>query len=144
MLPESARQEQAYLKQDFIIQQQPGLTYRLDMEQEAFRGLCNGLDAVKQAVYKILMTERYAHSIYSWNYGVELDALIGRQMNYAEGEIPRRIKSALLQDDRIRDVTNFKLERTQNQVAGAKNALRASFTVVSTEGSFEAARVVNL
>lgn len=39
----------------------------------------DGMEAVKQAVYKILQTERYKYVIYDWNYGVELEDLLEKQ-----------------------------------------------------------------
>ena len=55
---------------------QPSLTYALDAENGRIRGKVDGLEAVKQAVYLVLSTERFAHLIYSWNYGAELDGFI--------------------------------------------------------------------
>lgn len=51
----------------------PSYTYKLD--DTRVRGYVDGSEAVKQAVYKILMTERYKYIIYGFNYGVELDRL---------------------------------------------------------------------
>ena len=45
---------------------QPSLTYALDAENGRIRGKVDGLEAVKQAVYLALSTERFAHLIYSW------------------------------------------------------------------------------
>jgi hypothetical protein len=87
----------------------------------------DGLDAVKQAVYLILSSERYKHIIYSWDYGVELLDLIGKPMPYVLSELPRRIKEALTQDDRITDVIDFEFKPKGNQ-------LHATFTVVSNVG----------
>lgn len=33
---------------------------------------------MKQAIYKILQTERFEYLIYSWNYGIELNAVVGK------------------------------------------------------------------
>ena len=52
---------------------QPSLTYALDAENGRIRGKVDGLEAVKQAVYLVLSTERFAHLIYSWNYGAAVD-----------------------------------------------------------------------
>lgn len=87
----------------------------------------DGLDAVKQAVYLILSSERYKHIIYSWDYGVELLDLIGKPMPYVMSEVPRRIKEALTQDDRITDVIDFEFEHKGNK-------LHTTFTVVSNVG----------
>lgn len=91
-------------------------------------GYIDDIDALIQAIYLILSTERYQYLIYSWNYGVELNDLIGKPMPYVMAELPRRIKDALTQDDRIEDVTDFEFE-----VVGKK--LHTTFVVVSNLGN---------
>jgi hypothetical protein len=115
---------------DFKTVEQPSKTYRLDMERKVVVGYTNGLEAVKQAVYKILNTERYEFIIYSSKYGSELKDLFGEQMTFVTSEIKRRIREALMQDDRITDVDGFKLERSREE-------LHVYFNVISTEGEFE-------
>lgn len=92
------------------IKTQPSTTYYLDQENKRIRGSVDGLEAMKQAIYLILNAERYAHLIYSWNYGVELRDLIGEPKEYAYPEIKRCITEALLQDDRITAVDDFIFE----------------------------------
>jgi len=108
----------------------PSKTYRLDRENNRIIGYCDGVEAVKQAVYKVLLTERYAWMIYSWNYGSELNELFGKQMTTIYPEVKRRIEEALLQDDRIKKVRDFSFEKT-------RNTLHVTFTVESTVGVFE-------
>ena len=97
-------------------------------ELDRISGYIDDLDALIQAIYLILMTERYQFIIYSWDYGVELLDLFGKPMPYVMAELPRRITDALTQDDRIEDVINFEFERYGKQ-------LRTSFTVVSNVGN---------
>jgi len=85
---------------------QPSRTYRLDLEHGRIRGMTDGAEAVKQAVYKILATERYAHSIYS---GYGLDRRIGP-------ELERCVKEALLEDDRIESVEDFRMDWSGDEV----------------------------
>ena len=115
---------------DFKTIKQPSKTYQMDIERNVIVGYTSGLEAVKQAVYKILNTERYDFIIYSSNYGSELKNLFGEQMTYVTSEIKRRIKESLMQDDRITDVNGFKLKRD-------REALNVYFNVISTEGEFE-------
>ena len=91
-------------------------------------GYVDGLEAVAQAVYLILATERYQYIIYSWDYGVEFVDLIGKPMPYVMSELPRRIREALTQDNRIDDVIDFEFEQKGNQ-------LHVTFTVVSNVGN---------
>lgn len=91
-------------------------------------GYIDDIEAVTQAVYLILSTERYQFLIYSWDYGIELVDLYGKQMPYVMSELPRRIIEALTQDDRIEDVVDFEFEQNRNK-------LRVKFTVVSNIGN---------
>ena len=79
-------------------------------------GYCDELEAVRQAIYKILNTERYQYLIYSWNYGIELADLFGQPIPYVYAEIQRRITEALLQDDRITDVYDFDFSNNSDDV----------------------------
>ena len=62
----------------------PTNTYRIIIDKDRVSGETDGLEAMKQAVYLILSTERYAYPIYSWNYGVELKDLFGQPTTYVE------------------------------------------------------------
>ena len=95
---------------------------------ERISGTVDGIDALRQTVYFILHAERYVYPIYSWDYGVELASLFGQPMSYVRAELPRRIKEALVMDDRIRDVTDFTFENK------GRNILLTRFTVISTVG----------
>lgn len=109
---------------------QPSRTYKLDFAWGRVAGMIDGLDAVRQAVYKILQTDRFRYEIYSFDYGHELGAAIGANPAFVRSEVSRIIQEALLQDDRITDIQNM-------QVAIEGDSLTARFTVVSDAGSFE-------
>jgi hypothetical protein len=117
--------------------QYPNLTYKMNLEDETIRNQTTDLEAIRQACYKILNTERYRYLIYSWGYGVELEDLYGKPLPYVYSELPRRIKEALLYDDRITDVIDFKLSHKKSDVT-------AVFTVVSTAGTLELSKGVNI
>ena len=95
---------------DLTVETEPSETYQLDYEKNRIRGMVDGIDAVKQAIYKILNTERGQHIIYDDDYGAELTELIGKEKSYAVPEIERRITDALMRDDRILSVTNYRFE----------------------------------
>jgi hypothetical protein len=107
-------------------------TYKLNISEDNtyIRGKVNELDAVKQSIYLILNTERYAYNIYSWNYGVELADLIGQPLAYITVVLPNRIKDALIQDNRIKGVRDFIYKPY-------KNKLHVTFTVVTTLGDID-------
>jgi phage baseplate assembly protein W len=109
---------------------QPSRTWRLDAETGRIAGKIDGLEAVKQAVFKILQTERYAYMAYSFDYGVELQSLMGQSPAYAQSELRRRIAEALLQDARILDVRDFQFEQTED-------SMTVRFTVESSAGTFD-------
>lgn len=62
-----------------------------DGRDSRFLGKTDGTEAVKQAVLKILNTERYGYEIYTWDYGVELQDLYGQPMPYVLSELEDRL-----------------------------------------------------
>lgn len=126
------------LVEDFEYITQPSKTYRLNIENNTISGgYIDGLEALKQAVYKILNTERFDYIIYSWNYGIEIKDLIGEHMSFVIPELERVIKEALMQDDRIEDVTDFEFSID-------KNVVTTKFKVTSVEGVAEIEKVVSI
>lgn len=101
------------------------------------QGYTDGLDTLKQAIYKVLNTERYEYPIYSFNYGIELESLLGKDPVYAQIELKRRIRECLLRDDRVTEVDNFRFE-----VAG--DTIKCTFNVHSIFGNLTASREVNI
>jgi len=101
------------------------------------QGYTDGLDALKQAIYKVLNTERYEYPIYSFNYGIELENLLGKDPVYVQIELKRRIQECLLRDDRITEVDNFKFEVNGDEI-------KCTFDVHSIFGNFTASREVNI
>lgn len=115
----------------------PSKTIQLNSETKHFSGFTDGLDAVRQAAFVILHVERYEYIIHSWNFGVELKDLFGKQMTYVMPEVKRRVRDALLQDDRITEVDEFVL--TPN-----KNKLTVECTVHSVFGDFPEGVTINV
>jgi phage baseplate assembly protein W len=100
-------------------------------------GYTDSLDAIKQAIYKMLNTERFDYEIYSWNYGIELIDLIGEPKEYVYAELKRRISEALTQDERIEGVDAFSFASKRNEVV-------VTFTVHTTLGDIQAERTVRM
>jgi hypothetical protein len=90
--------------------EQPTHTYNLQYTKDRTVGWTDEQEAMKQAIFKILNTERYDFVIYSDNYGVELKKLIGKHVAYVIPEIERRISEALLWDSRITSVFDFEFD----------------------------------
>lgn len=112
-------------------------SYRMQIKNERIKGSVADIEAMAQACYKILNTERYAYVIYSWNYGVELQDLFGKPIQYVYAVLPTRIKEALTYDERINDVTDFELSHNGGDVL-------CKFTVKTTFGDLELQKVVNI
>ena len=116
----------------------PSKNYKMHIDHNIINGCVDELEAVKQAVFKILNTERYRYPVYSWNYGIELDDLFGEPADYVCAELERRVREALTADDRIDSVDNFKFDVSK------KKTVSVSFSVHSIYGSFEESKAVNI
>ena len=113
-------------------------TYLMNIESNRIRGYTDDLDAVRQAVYKILNTERYENVIYSWDYGIETYDLYGEDDTYVIPELQRRIEDALSIDERILECIDSSFEKNQ------KDAILVKFTVSTIYGDADIEQVVNL
>ena len=87
-----------------------------------------GLEAVRQAVEIALDVERFRWTIYSANFGSELDELIGQDEALITAEIPRLVEGALSQDDRVVQVEDYVFTRT------GPDSMHVSFTVRTVYG----------
>ncbi|MGM9543582.1 MAG: DUF2634 domain-containing protein [Romboutsia timonensis] len=88
----------------------PSYTYNINRNTNRISGYIDNKDAIIQSIYLILQTERYESMIYNWYYGVEFDNLVGKNRDYVTSELKRVIREALLEDDRITEVTSFSIE----------------------------------
>ena len=109
---------------------EPSNTFFIDFEKGRISGFIDEKEAVKQAIMLILNTERYKFLIYSWNYGAELEALVGTHPDIVEDEAERLISEALLQDDRITAVYDFEFSRN-------RDTLLVNFKVDSIYGDID-------
>ena len=117
---------------------QPSLTYKLDLENKRIIGKVNDSESVFQAIQKILSTDKYAYNIYDWNYGHELLDLVGKDFNYIAVRLPQIIEEALLQADRIKEITD--MEVTQVSV----DTVSASFKVITIYSTINYSVEVNV
>lgn len=117
---------------------QPSRTYHLDLVRKRVTSMIDGQDAIIQAVRKILYTERYAYVIYSSQYGVELDRLVGQEYDFIVSDIKRTLTEALLVDNRIISLENFEMEKT------GLDTMEVNFLVNSTEGEINFSTEVKL
>lgn len=117
---------------DLEFETQPSYTYAMHLDAGSISGMTDKQVAMRQAIYKILHTERYTYPVYSWDYGIELMDLFGKPTPYCEVELERRIKEALEWDDRINKVDNFVFSYPQD-----KNTIRVEFTAHTIYGDVD-------
>lgn len=121
------------LDSDFEIESEPSLTYAMKLtdeenKEDKFVGKVDEVDAIEQAILKLINTERYEYEIYSWDYGIELQDLIGQQIPYVMSEIKQRITDAVTADDRIESVKDFEISQV------GRHVLFCTFTAVTIQG----------
>ena len=114
----------------------PTRTFKIDFDAGRVGGFCDETEAMKQAILKILLTERFDYLIYSWNYGIELNDIVGKSFQVLSSEIKRVIREALLADSRITDVTDFTVEQID------KRTVHVSFTAETIFGEIPVERTV--
>jgi hypothetical protein len=125
------------LQPDFEIETQPSKAFKINFDKHRMIGFTDGIEAVIQAIFLILNTERYERVIFSWDYGIELVDLFGQPIPFVLPELKRRITEALLQDDRIESVDNFNFEISKRQV-------NVNFNVGTIFGTINTEKVVNV
>lgn len=136
MIPETS----GFIESDEIILEEPSSkTYLIDFDKKCIRlsfdegdsnGFIDELKAMEQAIFCILNTERYEQLIYSWEYGSELQDIIGMDEDIILPEIERRVTEALLEDSRILSVGDFDFERNKKEI-------RCTFSVSTIYGDLE-------
>lgn len=114
---------------DIVIASQPSRTWIIDRDTMQVAGMDEGLEAVRQAVEIALDVERFRWTIYSANFGSELDELVGQDEALITAEIPRLVEGALSQDDRVLQVEGYTFTRT------GPDSMHVSFTVRTVYGN---------
>lgn len=99
------------IQEDIVEEEFSDKTYQVDFINQKITGMIDGIESLKQSISFILNTERYENIIYSWNYGVEFQNLIGKDYDFILGDLKRRIEESLLQDDRIIAIEDFEIKR---------------------------------
>lgn len=110
-------------------------TYKLSSDN--IKGFIEQLEALKQSIYKVLSTEKYEYPIYSFDYGIELESLTGKDIEYVEIELKRRIEECLIKDTRIEGVDNFIF-------TGSGDELICTFNVSSIFGNLTIEKGVSI
>lgn len=107
------------LSRGVVFQDQPSLTWIADPVTRRLRGRGDNYEAVRQAVEIIVNVERFRWQIYTPNFGVELDGLLGTEPGFAASELRRRLEDAFLPDNRILGISEFTYEFREGALAAA-------------------------
>ena len=113
---------------DIVVASQPSKTWIIDRNTMQVSCMDSGLEAVRQAVEIALNVERYRWTIYSTNFGSELNDLVGEDEAYIIAEIPRLVEGALSTDSRVVSVDDYVYKKTDT------NRMTVSFTVHTVSG----------
>lgn len=88
----------------------------LDEESRQLGPVEQSLTAVAQDVRFALLTERNQYPIMGSNFGVEFQSLLGQDPAYVRANVKRRIADALMIDDRIDSVSDFKFTQEEDSL----------------------------
>ncbi|MGL4875185.1 MAG: DUF2634 domain-containing protein [Clostridium sp.] len=133
MIPEF---KEIILEDENIIQSSK--TYKIDFANKRITTNIDGLDSVKQSIHKILQSERYEHLIYGENYGIELGRLMGQDINFVSADIERTITDALLADNRVIEISEFKSEKLKG------DSIKVEFTISTIFGNITMGSEINI
>lgn len=92
---------------DLTVKEQSYIDRTYKMSDTQIAGFVDGMEALKQSIYKSLSTEQYEYPIYSIQYGIAWKQLIGEDRSYVRAELRRMVEELLMRDDRIRSVDGF-------------------------------------
>lgn len=94
----------------------PSLTFRIDFDKGRIQGETDDIEALKQAVFCRLMTERGISPIFSEKYGLPMNELIGQSAPLVYVSLASAITETLLDDDRITKVYGFIFDTDKKNV----------------------------
>ena len=107
--------------------------YEINLETGKLTGRkISGIEAIKQWVCIALSIDRYRYPQYSWQYGNELYALIGKHYDeeYIESEARRIIGETVMQHEAVTGIKDL-------QCTVEKDTLTVSFTIETIYGESE-------
>lgn len=119
------------------VESMPSLTWYINKDTNRIQGTVDNYDTVVQAVQVILNVERFRWQIYSPYSGMQWRGLIGEDPGYVAAELQRRIRDALMMDDRVTGIKDFKYSI-------ADDVLTASLTVTTVYGDVQTTTEVTI
>ena len=134
LIPQSDR---SLLEVDMKNNIMPSKTFYIDFESKKILGIIDDKKAIEQSILLALSTSRFKYLIFSWNYGEEINKLVGKPKDLARAELPRLLKECLLVDDRISSIEDVVL-------TSVEEGLHVSFTAVTVHGDIPIEREVKI
>lgn len=104
--------------------------YEIDFETGMLTGnIVSGAEAVKAWSWIALQISRYNYGQYSWNYGSELETLIGQtsSQEYLKMESARMIRECLKANKHIQEVTDIECEINEDMIFLKKCTLETDY-----------------
>lgn len=95
-----------------VTEQAKNKTYRLDRQRGRIWGRCDGLESVRQSVWKILSTPKSGYLIYGNGYGLDREAIAQADPERMETVARQEVERALLADGRITGVEQVSAARS--------------------------------
>lgn len=117
---------------EVVFEDYPTNTFYVDPLTKQINGMTDGLEAMVQAVEIIMSVERYKFQIYSKNFGIEFEGLIGESFGFVISELKRRVQDAFVPDNRIEEARDFRFEAHPED-----GVLIMSFSVITVFGNFQ-------
>ena len=115
------------LAQGVVFQEYPTKTWYVNQNTGQVTGMADGYTAIKQAVEILFSVERFDWQIYTPNFGMQWNGLVGLNPDYVALEIQRRALDAISTDNRMTGIADFTYT-----VNG--DSLTASFVVQTVYG----------
>lgn len=109
--------------------------YEIDFTTGALTGrIISGLPALIQWIRLAIETEKYFYNQFTWNYGCEINKLIGRENSeeYIKSEVTRMLTETLEGNSDITSISEI-------EVVTDRDTLSINFTVNTVYGSEEVA-----
>ena len=106
---------------DAVVVEEEYKEFGYDFKNDRMTGtIVTRKDALKVWVYHTLKTHRYTYSIYDWDYGEDVTDLIGQgyEKGYINSEVERRIKEALMINEKIQRVYDFDISFNEGLLTG--------------------------
>lgn len=114
-----------YIEEDqnletYLEEAQTPKEYEIDFESRELTGnIVEGLEAIKVWIWLVMRTARYRYVIYSWDYGNEIEDLIGKGYTdeFIQSEVERIIEDTLLINENILNITDIETTRNYDKIS---------------------------